>query len=157
MRDGKSMGNIPQATPAEHRRKSLGGSHGRLRTLKIAGGFPHAEAMIRYSPEYNRQTILEEWSVLPGNCAETPVVEIESRVALSVPQADFWGVIATCSISEVVSTGRRNTCSKSSFRDLQDCCRSRVLIQKEHCPAWVRIESCRTNRFSKGNIVRSTA
>src|SRR6266481_2564469 len=92
MRDGKSMGNIPQATPAEHRRKSLGGSHGRLRTLKIAGGFPHAEAMIRYSPEYNRQTIQEEWSVLPGNCAETPVVEIESRVALSVPQRDFSGL-----------------------------------------------------------------
>ncbi len=53
-RDGKSMGNIPQATPAKHRRKSLGGSHGRLRTLKVAGGFPYAEAMIRFSPECNR-------------------------------------------------------------------------------------------------------
>ncbi len=48
------MGNIPQATPAKHRRKSLGGSHRRLRALKIAGGFPHAEAMIRFSPECNR-------------------------------------------------------------------------------------------------------
>ena len=28
--------------------------------------------------------------VLPGNCAETPVVEIESRAVLSVPQADLW-------------------------------------------------------------------
>src|SRR5882672_1641044 len=53
-RDGKSMGNIPQATPGEHRRKSLGGSHGRLRTLKIAGGFSYAEAKIRFPPEHNR-------------------------------------------------------------------------------------------------------
>jgi len=28
--------------------------------------------------------------VLPGNCAETPVVEIESRAVLSVPQPDLW-------------------------------------------------------------------
>jgi hypothetical protein len=26
---------------------------------------------------------MEEWSVLPGNCAETPVVEIANRVRLS--------------------------------------------------------------------------
>ncbi|MGA7223508.1 MAG: hypothetical protein WBX16_11660 [Candidatus Acidiferrales bacterium] len=34
-------------------------------------------------------TILDEWSILPSNYPETPVVETEPRAALSVPEADF--------------------------------------------------------------------
>jgi len=35
------------------------------------------------------RTILEEWSILPGNYPEMPVVETEPRAALSVPEQDF--------------------------------------------------------------------